>query len=103
MAEVVAMEDFEDVEMEVFGAAEVVEIRVEEAVVRHGRSPSHPVERGRKWLSPLPHVCSSCEELRMSFRLRHPQVRFTFKASVCAFCSILVPRIVLLLSRVLLD
>ena len=59
MAEVVAMEDFVDVEMEVSGAAEVVEIRVEEVVVRHGRSASHPVGRGRKWLYPLPHVYSS--------------------------------------------
>ena len=92
MAEVVAMEDFEDVGMEVFGAAEVVVIRVEEAVVRHGRSASHPVGRGRKWLYPLPHVCSSCEELRMSFRLRLPQVPFTSKALVCAFCWILVLR-----------
>ena len=59
MAEVVEMEGFEDGVMEVFGAAEVGEIRVEEAVVRNGRSASHPVGRGRKLLYPLPHVCSS--------------------------------------------
>ena len=59
MAEAVEMEVLVDVGMEAFGAAEVVEIRVEEVVVRHGRSASHPVGRGRKLLYPLPHVCSS--------------------------------------------
>ena len=60
MAEAVEMEVLVDVGMEAFGAAEVVETRVAEAdVVRHGRSTSHLVGRGRKWLYPLPHVCSS--------------------------------------------
>ena len=53
------MEDPVVGEMEVSGAAEVVAIRVEEAVVRRGRSASHLVGRGGKLLYPLPHVCSS--------------------------------------------
>ena len=46
-------------EMEVFGAAEVVETRVAEVVVRLGRSASRLVGRGRTLLYPLPHVYSS--------------------------------------------
>ena len=58
MVEEVVMEGSVVGEMEVFGAAEVVETRVAEAdVVRHWRSASHLVGRGRKWLYPLPHVC----------------------------------------------
>ena len=91
-------------EMEVSGAAEVVETMVAEVdVVRQGRSASPLVGRGRKLLYPLPHVCSSCEELRTSFQLRLPQVPFIFMASVCVSCSILVQRIVLLRNPVLLD
>ena len=60
VAEEVEMEGPVVGEMEDFGAAEVVETRVaEEVVVRHGRSASHLVGRGRKLLYPLPHVCSS--------------------------------------------
>ena len=97
------MEDPVVGEMEVFGAAEVLETRDEEVVVRHGRSASHLVGRGRKLLYPLPRVCSSCEDWRMSSQPRHPQVPFTFMTSVCAFCSIPALHIASLRNPALLD
>ena len=41
--------------MEAFEVAEVVEIRVEEAVVRHGRSARHLVRKDMMLLYPHPH------------------------------------------------
>ena len=104
MAVVVETEALVDVGMEALGAAEVVETRVaEEDVVRHGRSASHLVGRGRKLLYPLPRVCFSCEDWRMSSQPRHPQVPFTSMTSVCAFCSTLVLHIASLRNPALLD
>ena len=97
------MEGFVVVETEVLEVAEAEVRGGEEVMVRLVRSASHPVGRGEKLLYPLPHVCSSCEELRTSILLRLPQVLFTSMISVCVFCSILGLPIVSLLSRVLLD